>query len=176
MESEFSSFAMGHPNTVTKFGPSPLISAEQWTPQHANDLAHFVQLAELLSESEWFAQGAVLSQESNGHVSEFSCPSMDPIVSALTLIRQFTLRRDRVFHNAILAYNKFCGDSRKTCFVDLEFQQFQGTLDNPLHAIHHFGDETLAQLTGLELIDLIVYGSGIFHRESNESLETHCHR
>ena len=165
------SFTQGDPRTVTQNGPSDLKLAAEWDVNAANDIAHFLQISESLSKSPWFNLPVEISCDSDGVTSGFKNPGSDSNIAALTLIRQFMLPRDKVFDHALTTYRKFCDDGVKVMFVELEHQQFDSLLSTNLHVYEHHGDPHLRQLTTKQLIDLVVYGSGFFHRESNSNLE-----
>ena len=165
------SFVMGDPRTVMQNGPAPFRNESDWSETHANDLAHFIQLVEALTKSNWFQRGVQLAQDTDGSTSSFSNPDSDATVAAITLIRQFLLPRDKAFETALDCYKQFCGDGMKIAFVDMEFQQFTQLLNRPLHFFYHQNEPELMKQNTEGMIDLIVYGSGLFHRKSNSTME-----
>ena len=165
------SFGVGHPETVMRNGPAALRNAADWTVDHANDLAHFVQVVDALNKSQWFRDGVELSYDTDGTTSGFSNPKSDAVVSALALIRQFMLKQDKIFEHTLKIYKTFCGDGMKVLFVEMELQFFQKLLKRPLHISEHHNESALKKLTVERMIDLVVYGSGLFHRKSRDRLE-----
>jgi len=165
------SFGVGHPETVMGNGPATLNNASNWTLDDANDLARFLQIVEALNKSRWFRGGVELSYDTDGTTSGFSNPDSDSVVAAIALIRQFMLKQDKIFEHTLKAYRNYCGDGVKILFVDMELQFFQKLLIRPLHISEHHDEPELKKLTVERMIDLVVYGSGLFHRKSRDKLE-----
>jgi hypothetical protein len=109
-----------------------------------------------------------LSWTGNGSPHSLENPDLETTTAALALIRQFLLHRDDIFRRATELYFKFVDDGIKQAWVKHELDQFEA---------HLKGNWRMPQATELsgfsneELIDVVVYGTGLFHRKSNSNLE-----
>ena len=164
---------LGEPGSVLKLGVSELLTDEQWTVENSNDLAHFIQLANIIQRSTWFQTGIeIKTVDGREDLIGISNADMESISAAMGWIRQFVLRRDDAFIVAVDTYCKFVASPMKTTWVEAEKQFFQNHLAGKLHRFEHQGIAELETLTNLRLIDLVVYGSGLFHRASNQDMES----
>ena len=159
---------LGNVSSVLRLPRSGMLNAAEWTVENSNDFVHFIQVVGILQKSRWWRDSPKLSWTGDGSPHSLENPDLETTTAALALIRQFLLRRDDIFRRATELYLKFVDDGMKQAWVKHELDQFEA---------HLKGNWRMPQATELsgftneELIDVVVYGTGLFHRKSNSNLE-----
>jgi hypothetical protein len=156
------------PQSVLRLGPSPMLHKSQWTLQKANNVSHFLQMMNRIGRSGWF-EGPLSITSISGTVTEIEHPDADLTTTALTFIRQLLLKRDDVLNHAVKAYVEHIGHDRRRLWVTDIHKSFNACLE----ANCEFGPQSiLTGYTTRQAIDIFTYGSGLFHRESNDDCES----
>lgn len=171
---DFESIKSGEPNpvilgnvdSVMRLGPSSLQEDQSLSLDDSHIVFHFVQLMGVIQRGRWWKQG--VSYSSGDGVSS---PDLESTVSALAILRQFFLKRDQSFQRAVDTYLRVVGDPAKALWVGHEREQFDLSLDRIPFGPTTGGDDPLKDMTCIEVIDLFIYGTGLFHRESDKNLE-----
>jgi hypothetical protein len=143
-------------------------NAAKWTLENSNDFVHFIQVVGILQRSGWWRNSSKLSWSGGGGPYSLENPDLESTTAALALIRQFLLGRDDIFRKATKLYLEYADNQMKRAWVKHELDQFEAHLKGQ-HRIPPTPE--LAGVTNEELIDVIVYGTGLFHRKSNKNLE-----
>jgi hypothetical protein len=159
---------LGNVSSVLRLAPSGMSNAAQWTLENSNDFVHFIQVVGILQRSGWWRSSPKLSWSGGGGPYSLENPNLESTTAALALIRQFLLGRDDIFREATKLYLEYADNPMKQAWVKHELDQFEAHLKGQ-HRIPPTRE--LAGVTNEELIDVIVYGTGLFHRKSNKNLE-----
>jgi hypothetical protein len=157
----------GDPRSVIRLGPSNALDLANWTLQKSNDLAHYLQICDVIQRTEWLQRGATI--ENPGQEDErFEGPDLESTTAALILMRQFLPGLDDSFLNACRIYCAHVDDDRKKHWVQAEMQRFETLLaDKPTFN----AAKVFASMTHGDVVELFVYGTGLVHRKSRDSLE-----
>jgi len=156
------------PQSVLRFGPSALANRDQWTVDKANNISHFLQLVNQIGQSKWLASKLSI-EYSGGAVVRVAHPDAEMTTTALTYVRQMLLKRDDVFNHACDAYvNHIKHEGRRAWVADIH-GSFNAYLESDCS---HGTQVMLTGLTARQAIDIFTYGSGLFHRQSNEDCES----
>jgi predicted nucleotidyltransferase len=159
---------LGNVSSILRLGPSGMLNAGDWTVENSNDFVHFIQVVGILQRSRWWRDSPKLSWTGNDGSHSLENPDLETTTAALALIRQFLLHRDDIFRRATELYLKFVDDGMKQAWVKHELDQFEAHLKGSWRMPQA---TELSGFTNEELIDVVVYGTGLFHRKSNSNLE-----
>ena len=153
----------GNARSVLRLGPAAIKEGEGASIEDSNNLAHFIQAMGVIQRGAWWRTETSLSS-----VDGVLAPGLESTVAALALIRQLLLRRDDTFRLAAKTYMRLVDDERKRIWVETELSAFDQRLRSEPFGTpeHKFGGLNCEQI-----VDLFVYGTGLFHRQSNERLE-----
>jgi hypothetical protein len=159
---------IGDVNSVLKRGRSNMRAPSEWTVENSNDFVHLIQVLGLIGRSRWFTYGLQLSTTGNSGNYELDAPDLDSTISALALVRQFLMERDDIFKKAAELYIQQADSEDKRLWVKEEVNRFESYLNS---TSRFFGPDAVSHLTNRQLIETLVYGTGLFHRRSNQNME-----
>ena len=163
---------LGNPRSVVQLGPSGMIDKSSWKVQDVNDVAHLIQTVTVLQRGRWWSQGAsMVTSGDDNNMYSLKNPDLDSITAALALLRQFLLKRDDVFRVATTTYMNHVEDVRKREWVRVERASFEQYLKSRPRFVPDNSSTEFTSMTNEDLIETVVYGSGLFHRQSNSNLE-----
>lgn len=158
---------LGDVRSILRQAPSNMNSPDSWTVEDSNSYVHFLQVAGFLQKSRWLGQSTRLSKSGDGPYWLKNLDLNNTTV-ALVFIRQFLMKRDDIFRVAVQLYLSQIGDPAKIYWVNHELQNFESYLKS---CQRQPPTPELADVTNEELIDVITYGTGLFHRNSNKNCE-----
>ena len=159
----------GRPESVFRLGPSPILCKEEWTVQTANSIAHFLTVCAQLGASRFLRDRLCVTRTSYRDGREeatYEFPKTEATSSGLLLIRQLysDSRRDDAFRRACETYEKHAGNDMKRLWVKHLRESFEAFLKG--QPTPRVGSRTRKQV-----LDLVIYGSGLVHTQSDNNLE-----
>ncbi|WP_232536159.1 hypothetical protein [Lacipirellula parvula] len=158
---------MGNVTSVLRLGPSEMLVPEEWGIQESNDVMHFLQLITLIQKGRWWNSKPKLSWSGKGPY-RLQLGDIECFTAVFPLIRQLLLRRDDVFRGIANLYSKHVDSDSKRAWMHYEIDRFSGSLA---------GDwrfppiKELCGVSNEDLLDALIYGSGLIHRASNKKME-----
>jgi predicted nucleotidyltransferase len=160
---------MGDVDSILRRPPSDMRAPSEWSVEASNDFVHFIQCVTILQQSRWWSSPLRLHFTGKAGPYSLEGPDLDSTTSALALIRQFVLGRDNIFRHAVSLFLSQVENGAKRTWVDYELKRFEQFLGStPM--VPELGN--LSDITNEELINVITYGTGLFHRQSNKDLES----
>jgi hypothetical protein len=167
-KSEPNPVILGNVSSILRQGLSEMRAPSMWSVENSNDLVHFIQIAGILQRGRWWKTKPTLSGIGDGQAYSLDNPDLECTAAALALIRQFLLCQDDVFRVAVKLYVDQVDSVAKCLWVDHELQEFESHLASDERV---FPSQLLKGVTNQELIEVVVYGTGLFHRKSRHRLE-----
>jgi hypothetical protein len=158
----------GNPRSVTRLGPSSMRMTEKWTPEKANDIAHYLQIIEKVTESDWyrspFEMECIGGDAKTQKVIGFRQPPAKATREVLLSLRQL-YSNDDVFNFACNHYMQHVDHDGKRLWVKDRKTVFNAALT---------GEPFIFKIDGYTLrdvLDLFMYGCGEVHRRSADGIE-----
>jgi hypothetical protein len=148
--------------SIMRLGPCGIRSAEAVTVQQANDIAHFLQLVEIIGNSNWRKNGSTITSTGGfspqSPLANFACPNLsDTYVVLLPLRQLFFEDGASAFGLAINAYRRVAADERKTLWIGHVRKSVDRYLQSkPMPPV--LGDCSVSAL-----LNAIMYGAGLIH-------------
>lgn len=163
----------GNLDCVLRLPLASLVNTAGWSVDASNDVAHFLQLVGVLQSTAWHNGPLSLNNE-RGTLS-LDCPRFQETLPIFALLRQLLFARasevgkqDDVFRQAVQLYVAHCSDIRKVAWLLHEKQSFERFLLGR----NRFGPECdLGGMSNGEVLDTLIYGTGILHRRSQKKRE-----
>lgn len=159
---------LGRPHSVLRLGPSAIVRQEQWSVDSANDISHFLAVVRDIAKSCWLR--APLSMEFTGTLDDIQqilsldAPDHEAAKGVVLPIRQL-YSSDDVLNIACNVHLRHVGDERKRWWVQERKAAFNRHRRNPPHL------SRLGECSTQEIIETVIYGSGIVHRRSKANSE-----
>ena len=158
---------MGNPKSVTCLGPAGMIDKDKWTAKKANDIAQLLDLVERILESGWLHQPlryrCEMTSNRKSRCLESDYPDTEHTSAAILSIRQL-YSADDAFNLACNSYLQHVGDERKKYWIKERKHAFNVAKDTRPFFF------TCSDYTRKEVIDLFIYGSALFHRNSDKDV------
>lgn len=154
---------LGDPESVLRLGPAGMVRSEQWGAWKADDIAHYLEVCQCLSISEWANRHVSISYARlpNGETEllAFQCPDVLLFNSVLVFIRQLSSDNDKLVKRAIGHYRCHVDNDAKQLYVKERLDRFEETLNHKAYPPLQGSTET-----GRQILDLFFYGFGLIHR------------
>jgi len=155
---------MGNARSVLRIGPIGLKDKPTWTQDKSDNIAHFLQLANEISQSRWVREPLRITFR-GASLTEFQHPSKDSTRSFVITLRQLWLTRDDALNLACNIYLQHAGDARKAAWVKERQDSFAAARRG------QSAPQFISEYTIEQIIDVVTYGAGITHRTSNREWE-----
>ncbi len=160
---------MGDVDSILRRPSSDMRAPSEWSVEASNDFVHFIQCVTILQQSRWWSSPLRLHFTGKAGPYSLEGPDLDSTTSALALIRQFVMWKDNTFRHAVSLFLSQVENGAKRTWIDYELKRFEQFLvSTPM--VPELGN--LSDITNEELINVITYGTGLFHRQSNKDLES----
>ena len=152
---------LGDLDSVLRIGPVPIVDAHNWNVDKANIVAHFVEVALVLSRSNWARSAVSVSsikgKDGTSTVIGSRGPDVLTINSVLGFVRQLAAS-DRLFERASEAYLAHTSDDGKKLWVQHEKDMFDKVLEDPNALVgRNLG------MPGKKLLRHFFYSFGLLH-------------
>src|SRR5687767_1960743 len=92
---------------IVALGPMPMALPEQWTVEKANDMAHYLEVVDCLTQTPWANAYTVITYDvtglpegQTGKLLRFDTPNIVLLNSAIVFIRQLLPTEDKLFAKA----------------------------------------------------------------------------
>jgi hypothetical protein len=165
---------LGNVGSVLRLGPAGIKQKEKWTAEKANNVAHFLRIVERIARSEWYRSplsieyalqtpdpGVTLQAN---ELLNWKHPSTRATREILLPVRQL-YSNDDAFNFACNAYLQHVDHAGKQFWVKERKSMFNETRSTEPFVFQ------IENHTTQEVLDLLIYGCGEVHRQSDDNTE-----
>ncbi len=155
-----------NPQSVTRLGPSAAKEKDKWTVESANTIAHLFQIVNHIVASQWYCSPLSMTILNGKKIVSAAFPSVEGALGILVLFRQLysSDSKDDLFNRACGIYVRHADHKGKAAWVRDEKKAFKALLSGPPQP-----PRANLSCTMKELLDLFLYGAGIFHSRGKNS-------
>jgi len=145
---------LGDTKSILRLGPASLRNEKDWTHMDSDVLAHFLQVDSQIAKSRW--AGAQVSYTTQGDkLLKSSFPALEDFVYAAVYVRQFILKQDDLFNDAVERYLHYVDCPIRRTWIKAEQKGFAATLAGKCFMLDDY--------TVREVFDAFIYGAGLMH-------------
>jgi hypothetical protein len=153
--------------SIMRIGPCGTRSAETISVKQANHMAHFLQLVEVIGNSNWRMERSTITAtggfSTQDRMPHFKCPSLSDTYAVLLPLRQLFFEGGKsAFGLAINSYKHVVCDERKILWMTHLHRRLKTTMrSSPAMPV-------LGECSVESLVNAIMYGAGLVHWHASE--------